>query len=62
MNKPEVPCLNCNNRQLGCHDNCIEYDSYRVLQEEYNEKLHISKVSDLEWQAYSRIKYKRCIH
>ena len=31
------PCLNCNNRELICHDSCIRYSDFKVINEEIKE-------------------------
>lgn len=34
--KPKAPCLNCEDRNPGCHSRCEKYISYREKQIEYN--------------------------
>lgn len=34
--KPKPPCLNCDERILGCHSECDLYHTFRRSLEEYN--------------------------
>lgn len=34
--KPKAPCLNCEDRNPGCHSRCEKYISYKEDQIEYN--------------------------
>lgn len=53
--KPEYcPCKGCNNRTLGCHDNCDGYEAYKKRREEinnarrqqsYDESAYISRIA-----------------
>ena len=30
-----VPCLNCGDRHVGCHDRCVKYQSWNKEHQEY---------------------------
>lgn len=37
MKKPESSCVGCPDRKLGCHSECVKYEEFLKLQEEYKE-------------------------
>ena len=47
---PKAPCLNCQNRHLGCHDDCEKYNAYRKEQDVYKElcqkERYINRIMD----------------
>lgn len=34
----DVPCLNCQDRKLGCHSKCKEYKNFRKLKDKENDR------------------------
>ena len=36
IEKPKAPCKGCEERVLGCHDQCERYQDYRKKQDKYN--------------------------
>lgn len=39
MNKPESPCYECEQREIGCHSSCRAYNKFRKELDEYNATL-----------------------
>ena len=33
-----APCMNCQERELGCHDNCQKFSEYKIIWENILEK------------------------
>lgn len=33
-----TPCIDCDERHLGCHDNCEKYNTYKLQNKEIKER------------------------
>lgn len=40
------PCLDCNERKVGCHAKCGKYIAWQVDHEALNRKIHMEKMMD----------------
>ena len=40
----KTPCLNCQNRMIGCHSNCVQYKAY----DEVNKRSRAIKIKKYE--------------
>lgn len=38
-----IPCYECKNRELGCHDRCEAYLKYRAEKDRTNELIRVCK-------------------
>lgn len=53
-------CKDCNERYLGCHDNCITYQQFKAEKKLENEKAREIKGNSAGWDGYHKIKNKYC--
>lgn len=42
-----VPCKDCNKRQVGCHSSCEDYKTYKTENNKRNEKIKRERDADL---------------
>lgn len=65
MMRKKSPCLNCCNRELGCHSNCKDYKAFKEEHNNANEarreflKSHNEHLSFLADQKIKRIRSHR---
>lgn len=62
--KPNAPCHNCPDRELGCHATCEKYISYKKELDEINAKIKkeallYGYVHEYEKRRTARVKNKR---
>ena len=62
----KVPCKNCERRELGCHDNCPDYLTYRAELDEVNRQKREQNALEQRVTSYqvekildNRKKYKK---
>lgn len=55
----KVPCLNCNERTVGCHSTCSKYKEFRKFKDEENEKIRKEKILNSDLVEYKKDTYKR---
>ena len=55
----ESKCKNCQNRYVGCHDNCEDYKAYKQYLEEKKEKERIARLQDRYTTPYYKQVKKR---
>lgn len=44
----DVPCYQCNKREMLCHSNCADYKNWHAEQREEKEKIRIEKQIDYD--------------
>lgn len=55
MIKPQSPCLDCIERQFGCHSGCREYREYAEQNEKYKAKMKEARNS--EYVGYKKRRF-----
>lgn len=58
MSKPTGPCLNCEDRQAGCHSNCKAYKQFKHKLDIYNKELNKQRHFNDDYYSYKESKYK----
>ena len=56
--KPVAPCRGCEERYLGCHDQCKRYAAYKKAAEEWVAKVRESKEEYVADEVLIRLKRK----
>lgn len=59
MNKPNAPCLNCENRQVNCHSSCSLYLLYYDNLVKYNNEIRKLKDIEYDYIGYSDNKNRK---
>lgn len=52
--RPQSPCLNCENRSVGCHAYCDEYITYSYERKDFNKKVSKMKKSETYTITHSK--------
>ena len=58
--RPKAPCLNCQNRKIGCHDICEKYQIYRREQDDFNLFYNAEKNFERVMDHKDFIRRRRC--
>lgn len=52
-----APCKDCEERELGCHDRCEKYQTFREARKEFNRKVaEFNKYDDYVFGRKARIR------
>ena len=59
MVKPTAPCMDCSDRNIGCHSMCDRYKAYTEAHEELKESIRKQKfvhnsLKDMHKEQYAR--------
>lgn len=62
--KPNSPCLNCEDRFVGCHAECEKYAEYQVILEAWKEEARKTKrqgceADDFRFESLKALKKMR---
>ena len=62
--RPQPPCKNCPDLELGCKKNCQEWSDYRTAKEEWDaivraEKHRYSEIYDAEFKRKAKEKDRK---
>ena len=49
-----APCLNCTEREVGCHGRCQAYQEFSEWRKSFNSKSHIDRVADFYSDSKNR--------
>lgn len=60
----EVPCKNCESREVGCHSKCEKYLKYREEWQKANKKIREDKkafdaITSYQVERVRRLKYRK---
>lgn len=50
----DVPCKDCNSREVGCHSKCSDYLAYREYKLRINESRHIEVITTSFMLSYEK--------
>lgn len=52
-----APCKGCTRRTLGCHDNCADYQEFKLFRENLNKARQVDP--DTVYRDFKRLSYDR---
>lgn len=59
MKEPQAPCLFCDEKQVGCHIECVKYNTYKKEHHKWSEIVKAEKIKEHSLQRIELNRYQK---